>query len=107
MLEEDDDAEQLESEREPETVIGVWAENVESVTLFLDTPWVRAGMMGARVGLDYKDARDELRDRGVLDHQPFIADLRVMEAAALEVFGEQAERRMREQERKIRAARRR
>lgn len=88
-------------------MIGVWEENKETVSLFLDTPWVRAGMLGSRVGLDYKDARDELRDRGVLDHQPFIADLRVMEAAAMEVFGEQAARRMREQERKIRAARRR
>lgn len=88
-------------------MIGVWAENVETVKIFLDTPWVRAGMTAARVGLDYKDARDELRDRGVLDHQPFIADLRVMEAAAMEVFGEQAARRMREQERKIAQARRR
>lgn len=107
LVEDDEEEEPGEGERDEDgDVVRVWPENLESVLLFFDlrTQWLRAGMDGARVGLDYKAAHQELEGRRVLDHEPFMRDLRVMELAAMEVFGEQAERRMRRMKEKQRAA---
>lgn len=100
----DDEDEESEAADANEDVVWVWPECVESVSLFLDTPWIKAGMDAAPDSLNFAEARAQLRDRAVLDHEAFMQDLRVMQAAALEVFGAQAKRRMQRLQDKMRKA---
>lgn len=107
MLVEDDEEEEAEGEK-PEDIVWIWPQNQLVVEIFfaIDTQWLRAGMEGARVGLNYDEARKRLRDRGIVEQEPYMDDLRVMEMGALEVFAEQARRRRAAYDRKMKAARR-
>lgn len=71
--------------------VEVWPENVPAWGLFdaLQTQW-RAGSGGV-IGLDYGVLADELRVRAIPpeEHEQLRADVRVMEAAALqEIYAE-------------------
>ncbi len=93
LIEDEDEG---DGDVQAEQPILVWPENWESVDLFLflQTQWRTAGMDAARVGLDYRAAHAELDGRRVLDHEPYMRDLQVMEIAAIEVFAEQARARL-------------
>jgi hypothetical protein len=93
LIEDEDEGEE---DALAELPILVWPENWESVDLymFLQTQWLTAGMDASRVGLDYKAAHAVLDGRRVLDHEPYMRDLQIMELAAIEVFTEQAQRRL-------------
>ncbi len=71
--------------------VEVWPENAPAWNLFeaLQTQW-RAGSGGV-IGLDYGVLAEELRVREIppADHEQLRADVRVMEAAALqEIYAE-------------------
>ena len=71
--------------------VEVWPENMPAWGLFdaLQTQW-RAGSGGV-IGLDYGVLADELRVRAIPpeEHEQLRADVRVMEAAALqEIYAE-------------------
>lgn len=71
--------------------VEIWPENVPAWSLFdaLQTQW-RAGSGGV-IGLDYAVLADELRIRAIPpeEHEQLRADVRVMEAAALqEIYAE-------------------
>lgn len=69
-------------------VIEIGAGEVDAVHLFfaLDTQWLRAGMSGVRVGLDYAKIEPTARLIGLEPAPPLFADLRIMEHAALAEF---------------------
>lgn len=68
----------------------VWPENAATVEIFLGlrTQWsVIAGMGGVHVqGLRYADVRADLRERRLKHRARVYQDLKLMEAAALEVM---------------------
>lgn len=71
--------------------VEIWPENVPAWCLFdaLQTQW-RAGSGGV-IGLDYSVLAEELRIRAIPpeEHEQLRADVRVMEAAALqEIYAE-------------------
>lgn len=91
----EDDEEDAEPAARDRPIL-VWPENWEAVQLylFLQTQWRTTGMDGARVGLDYRAVHAELEGRGMLDHEPMMVKIQVMEYAALEVYAEQARQRL-------------
>lgn len=70
----------------------VWPENWRALELFTacHTQW-RLGPMGGVLGLDYQGVAAVFRMKRVKDQDAMLADLQVMEAAALKVFAEQME----------------
>jgi len=58
----------------------------------LGTQWSRAGLNGALAGLRYEAIGPTARMIGVRVTPEMFEDLRIMEAEALTVFGERAER---------------
>jgi len=83
----------LTDEREEEA-FEVWPENWRALELFLAcrTQW-RVGAMGAVLGLDYQGVAAVFRMKKVRDQEAMLADLQVMESAALKVFTRQIEER--------------
>jgi len=65
----------------------VWPGNWRALELFFGcrTQW-RVGPQGGVLGLDYQGVAALFRMRRVKDQEAMLADLQVMEAAALEVF---------------------
>jgi 3-keto-L-gulonate-6-phosphate decarboxylase len=65
----------------------VWPENWRAFELFVGcrTQW-RVGPAGGVLGLDYQGVAAVFRMKRVKDQEAMLADLQVMEAAALEVF---------------------
>jgi hypothetical protein len=66
--------------------IGAGEADVVHLFFALDTQWLRAGMAGARVGLDYAKVAPTAELLGIAWVPPMFADLQMMERAALAEF---------------------
>lgn len=78
----------------PADDVEIWPENLDTVDAFLacQTQWQVDGMNGRVLGLRYADVAATLEMLGVADRRAVFGGLRVMEAAALEVFSAAAKR---------------
>lgn len=72
--------------------IEIWPDNLETVEAFLAcrTQWQANGMNGQVHGLRYADVAATLDLLGVADRRAVFDGLRIMEAAALEVFSQKS-----------------
>ena len=79
----------LSDEAHEDEAFEVWPENWRAFELFLAcrTQW-RFGPQGGVLGLDYAGVAALFRMKRVKDQDTMLADLQVMEAAALEVLNE-------------------
>jgi hypothetical protein len=70
-----------------EEAFEIWPENARPLDLFLAcrTQW-RFGPAGGVLGLDYQGVAAVFRMKRVKDQEAMLADLQVMEAAAIEVL---------------------
>ena len=79
----------LREEAHDDEAFEVWPENLRALELFIAcrTQW-RFGPQGGVLGLDYQGVAALFRMKRVKDQDAMLADLQVMEAAALEVLNE-------------------
>ncbi len=71
------------------------ASDAPSVALFLalGTQWRRHGMTGMRLGIDYTAIEPTARLHDIATSPAIMADIRLMEGAALDAFAERERRR--------------
>jgi hypothetical protein len=83
------DALMSSTESQPEYCY-LWRENVPSMNVFMachtQWKWLMGAAGAVRIGLDYAGVRQVLWALKLKDAQAIFNDLRVMEAAALDVF---------------------